>query len=203
MSSRGGDACSQTQFLDAGGGFEMPNFTISCERAVAAFVVLWCVLLSGCGSVAQSTKLEPGFVPTESYTVSIGEITNASPPIPDDEKLELDPVEALRGALVEKLTEREISTAPVPGIAQYLLLATIKEYRPGDAGKRWMMPGWGSTILWVESELREGDEKVAQLSHRRTVDAGGLYTAGAYKSIFGDVATDIANGLKEKLTASQ
>lgn len=181
----------------------MPSSTRSYKRAIATAVICWCVLLSGCGSVAQSTRLEPGFVPTENYTVAIGEITNVSPPIPDDEKVELDPVQALRSALLEKLAEREISTTPVPGAAQYVLVSTIKEYRPGDAGKRWMMPGWGSTILWVESELLGGGNKVARLSNKRTVDAGGLYTAGAYKSIFGDVATDIADGLKKKLAVKQ
>jgi hypothetical protein len=157
------------------------------------------MLLSGCGSVTQSTKLEPGFVPQKSYAVSVGEITNVSPPAPDDEKVDLDPTEALREAVLRRLLEQGISTIPVSGSAHYVLVSEIREYRPGDAGKRWLMPGYGSTILWVESELRDGHKKVAQLSNRRTVDAGGLYTAGAYESIFDDVATDIVEGLKTKL----
>ena len=51
--------------------------------------------------------------------------------------------------------------------------------------------------------MREGDGKVAQLSNKRTVDAGGGYTAGAYERIFTDVADDIVTGLNEKLSTEQ
>ncbi len=83
----------------------------------------------------------------------------------------------------------------------YVLIPEIREYRPGSAFKRWLLPGHGSTILWVESVLREGNKKIGKLSTRHTVDAGGAYTTGAYESIFGAVAEDIVADLKKKLFA--
>jgi hypothetical protein len=168
-----------------------------------ALLCVWLAILAGCGSVAQTTRLEPGFVPQKTFSVTVGDITSESPPVPDDEKVELDPLQALRTALTKKLAEHEIPSVPSSTGAQYVLVSTIREYRPGSAFKRWLMPGYGSTILWVESELREGDKKVAESSNKRTVDAGGAYTAGAYESIFADVAGDIVVGLKEKLAAGQ
>ena len=61
------------------------------------------------------------------------------------------------------------------------------------------MPGYSSTVLWVESELRDGDKKVAELYSKRMVDEGGGYTAGAHESISTDVAEDIASYLKATL----
>ncbi len=84
-----------------------------------------------------------------------------------------------------------------------MLNSEIREYRPGSAFKRWLWPGYGSTILWVESVLREGHKMIGEISTRHTVDAGGAYTAGAYQSIFGAVAEDIVADLKKKLSASE
>lgn len=162
--------------------------------------LLFALALSGCGSVTQSTKLEPGFVPATRFAVSVGEVTDASPPYPNDEKVDLDPVQTLRSQIEQKLVEHEVAAPPLPGAALYVLVSEIREYRPGSAFKRWLVPGYGSTVLWVESELRDGEKKVAQLHNKRTVDAGGAYTAGAYESIFSDLAEDIVKDLKSRLS---
>ena len=60
------------------------------------------------------------------------------------------------------------------------------------------MPGYGSTVLTVECALHDGAKKVATVNARRTVDAGGGYTVGAWKTIFGSVAEDIVADLKKK-----
>lgn len=168
--------------------------------APAVLAVACCAVLAGCGSAVQTTELAPGFVPAKTYSVSLGEITDVSPPYPEDEKVDLEPVQALKAGLTQKLAEHQVSMAPGSADAHYILAPEIREYRPGSAFKRWLLPGHGPTILSVESDLREGDASIAKISTRRTVDAGGAYTAGAYESIFDDVAEDIVVDLKAKLS---
>lgn len=173
------------------------------KRAETILVCFWCLLLVGCGSATHTAKFEPGFVPSGTSLVSIGEITNVSPPYPDDEKVELKPSLELLTQLKQKLQENGMLASSGSAGAVYVLTPEIREYRPGSAFKRWLMPGYGSTILWVESVLREGDKKVGKFSTRHTVDAGGMYTAGAYQSIFGAVAEAIITDLKKKLSVSK
>jgi hypothetical protein len=132
--------------------------------------------------------------------ISVGEITNVSPPYPNDEEVELDPLQELRIQLEQQLIANGLLLTQGSTGNTFELIPEIREYRPGSAFKRWLWPGYGSTILWVESELRKGDRKVGSISTKRTVDAGGAYTAGAYKSIFGSVAEDIVTDLKKKLS---
>ena len=172
-------------------------------RAATILVCFWCFLLAGCGTSMHSAKFEPGFVPKETPVVSIGAITNVSPPYPDDEKVELNPSAKLRTQLRTKLQENRMFASSGSTGTIYVLTPEIREYRPGSAFKRWLLPGYGSTILWVESVLREGNKKVGEISTRHTVDAGGGYTTGAYESIFGAVAEDIVAELKKKLFGSK
>ena len=173
------------------------------KRAATILVFFWCFLLAACGTATHTAKFEPGFVPSETSVVSIGEITNVSPPYPDDEKVELKPADELRTQLKQKLQENGMLASSGSAGTVYVLTPEIREYRPGSAFKRWLWPGYGSTILWVESVLREGAKKIGKFSTRHTVDAGGAYTAGAYRSIFGAVAEAIVADLKKKLSVRE
>jgi hypothetical protein len=77
----------------------------------------------------------------------------------------------------------------------------IIEYRKGDAFKRWLWPGYGSTVLVVEATLLDADGNVdATAQANRSVDAGGGYTVGAWKKIFEDVSADLVSDLKSTVT---
>jgi len=72
----------------------------------------------------------------------------------------------------------------------------------GNAFKRWLLPGYGSTILEVDCELKAPDgTTAATIHHQRSVFAGGVFTIGAWKTIFGSVASDIADELEARLKA--
>ena len=75
----------------------------------------------------------------------------------------------------------------------------IIDYAEGDAAKRWLMPGSGATILSIQSDLRDGNDVVGSVDARRTVSAGGLYSVGAWKIIFGDLADDVVTELVSKI----
>ena len=59
--------------------------------------------------------------------------------------------------------------------------------------------GYGATELSVRCAVFKGDEKVGNVFARRTVEAGGLYTVGAWKGVFETVAEDLVEELKAKL----
>jgi hypothetical protein len=165
-----------------------------------ALLLLTGLLLAGCGSSNLTSNLEPGFTPRANPLVAIGAITNVSPPFPEDEKVALDPLQELKTQLEAKLLENNMLAGSSGAGKNYVLVPEIKEYRPGSAFKRWLWPGYGSTILSVESVLQDGGDKVGEISTRRTIDAGGAYTAGAYQTIFSSVAEDIVADLKQKLS---
>jgi len=96
----------------------------------------------------------------------------------------------------EKLIADTIKKEP-----DLILSLNITEYRPGNAFKRWLLPGYGATVLSVDGELKDAKDRsvVATISHRQGVYAGGAYSIGAWKYIFSTVATDIAKDLKVKI----
>jgi hypothetical protein len=103
----------------------------------------------------------------------------------------------LTDALTEKLTRQELLWSGGQA-RRVVLVSKIIEYEPGDAFKRWLMPGWGATVVGVECEVRDGDRLVGTVRARRTVSAGGGYTIGAWRTIFSSVADDIVGELRGK-----
>ncbi|SOB57515.1 conserved protein of unknown function [Pseudodesulfovibrio profundus] len=62
-----------------------------------------------------------------------------------------------------------------------------------------MMPGAGSTVLKVSSQVRESEILIGNIETKNTIDAGGAYSIGAWKSIFRDAAIEIVKELKESM----
>ena len=73
----------------------------------------------------------------------------------------------------------------------------IIDYKKGSAAKRWVTPGWGSTILSVQCDVTDQNGYiVGTINAKGEVTAWGLYSAGAWQTIFNSVAGDIAKDLK-------
>jgi hypothetical protein len=88
----------------------------------------------------------------------------------------------------------------------HLIINTkIVEYDEGDAFKRWLLPGWGSTVLSLHCELKDSQSGsiVGNADARRTVSFGGAYTIGAWKTIFASVAKDVVNALRTQMQDRQ
>lgn len=178
--------------------FQLKGVFSNSPVALIAFI---CVLfLSGCGTVQHDAVFVSGYAPSPKATVVLGEVTDAAPVIKrgNDHK-DFDIAKAMREQLEAKLRESGLLTASGRTEGSLVLSVKIVDYEPGDAFKRWLMPGYGSTVLSVECTLHDGDKKVATVTARRTVDAGGGYTIGAWQTIFGKVAEDIVSDLKKKL----
>jgi len=172
------------------------------RTALIALAAVCVLALAGCGTAQQDVSFTPGFIPAADTSILVGDVIDAAPKIKrGNEHKDLDVAKKMRGALEEKLRAAGLLGATGSERKPLVLSARIVDYEPGDAFKRWLMPGYGSTVLTVECALQDGKKRVATVNARRTVDAGGGYTIGAWDTIFGQVAEDIVKGLKAKLKA--
>ena len=158
------------------------------------------LLLAGCvGAANHFATYTPQFMPTPASRYSVGTVVNSSDPLKrSDVPADFDPSAELRLQL-----ERQISAN---GLAYdtnapdaIILMATITDYDPGNAGLRWLSPGAGATILTVKCDLRQNGVDAGTIRVRRTTETGGLYSVGQWKTIFQPVAGDIVDALKQKI----
>jgi hypothetical protein len=123
-------------------------------------------------------------------------VTNASGqnPIPDL-------AQRLQDALGQALQHEALLAPSPPGGSDLHLSIRITRYEPGNAFKRWLMPGYGSTILAMEGELKDAvtGSKVAAIDYSRSVVAGGLYSVGAWSTIISGTADELAKNLKQQI----
>jgi hypothetical protein len=105
--------------------------------------------------------------------------------------------------MVNELTKESLlGQRGSPGVVT--MDVNIIEYRKGDAFKRWLWPGYGSTVLVVEATLLDVEGNVdASAQANRSVDAGGGYTTGAWEKIFKNVAADLVSDLKVNITGAK
>ncbi|PWB81342.1 MAG: hypothetical protein C3F08_02115 [Candidatus Methylomirabilota bacterium] len=159
------------------------------------FLMLTAVLalLSACGSVQHSVKLDESFTPDSGTPIQVGQVANQT-----GHTFDVNVEQLLTDALTEKLRDKQLLWPGGDG-RRLMLTSTIVEYEEGNAFKRWMLPGWGSTVLTVRGDLKDGERLVGSVDARRTVSFGGAFTIGAWKSIVGNVAEDIVGELHAKL----
>jgi uncharacterized protein DUF4410 len=172
---------------------------------LAKNVALLCLLGSlviaaaGCGSVSHSAQFEPTFVPKADTRIEVGAVANET-----GKTFDIDLQKMFSDALSEQLQSGNLLwTQGQQG--EHLIIATkIVEYDEGNAFKRWMLPGWGSTVITLHCELKESvsGKLVGSVDARRTVTFGGAYTIGAWRTIFADVAKDVVKELRAQIPAA-
>jgi hypothetical protein len=165
-------------------------------RYETVLVCLAAVILAACGSVHHQIKLTDNYAPAAGTNIEVGPIENATGQAFD---IKID--DMFREALTERLKNQNLLSDGADG-STLVISTKIVEYEKGDAFKRWLLPGWGATVLSVQSDIRDGDRLVGAIEARRTVSAGGGYTVGAWKTIFNSVAEDIVADLRTKIPAT-
>jgi hypothetical protein len=162
------------------------------KKLLFAFPVL---LLVACGTVEHSVKVEDQQAFGANTKVLVGDVVNKT-----GESFDIDVEDMLRQAMVDELAgENLLGQEGAPDVVT--MNVNIVEYRKGDAFKRWLWPGYGSTVLVVEATLLDAEGNVdASARAHRSVDAGGGYTIGAWEKIFRDVASDLVSDLKSAVS---
>ena len=165
------------------------------SKLVLALVAIWITFtLSACGTAVHKVTLQDNYTPPSDTKIEVGSVKNES-----GEMFEVNVEQLLRWALNGSLAAAGMRWDRGDG-NKMVIESKIVEYEPGDAFKRWLLPGWGATVLTVQCDLKEGNELVGSVEARRTVSAGGGYTVGAWKGIFDDLAEDIVKDLQAKIT---
>lgn len=148
----------------------------------------------GCGSVDHKLILKDTYAPRAETLFEVGEVTNAT-----GQTYKVGIEHLLTEALSNKLRDEALLTT-TDSAHKIIISSNIVEYEEGDAFKRWLLPGWGATVLSVHCELKEGTQLVGSVEARRTVSAGGGYTIGAWRTIFDSLAADVVEDLKGKFS---
>ena len=161
---------------------------------------LWALLaltavVSGCATTeTQTFKEDPLIRP--GAKIELGAVT-----VPPESEYKLDVAGMMSTALEESLAEHNIAWQGDPAADRFRLDVVVDEYEPGNAFKRWLMPGFGSTIVHVSGKLTDMStgQVAGQLDHERAVHAGGGYTIGAWQTVFKGVADDITTQLQNRI----
>lgn len=149
--------------------------------------------LIACGSVQHKVDFKSGYAPKQGTKIEVGKVTNETGSQP-----QVNIEQLLRDSLAARL-KKDNMLFEGTGDERMTVDTKILEYSEGDAFKRWLLPGWGATVLTIQSDLREGENLIGSVDARRTVSAGGLYTVGAWKTIFDDLSNDIVTELMTKI----
>lgn len=156
------------------------------------------LLVAGCGTVEHKVDFDQHYSVQPGTKVVLGPVKNQT-----GQSFDIDVEKMLADAFSQALKERDLQYTE--GNAPKLVFsADIVEYSKGDAFKRWLVPGWGATVLVVRGTLHDSDSrKVGSVDAKRTVDAGGGYTVGAWETVFRDVANDVIVKLAEQVRGSK
>lgn len=156
---------------------------------VSAFLLAACATTET-QSFSKDPLVRPGSV------VELGTVS-----IPPGKSYEMDAANLMRNALQDALTEHGIAWQGEPDADRFLLEVIVDDYEPGNAFKRWLLPGYGATIVHVSGKLTDVStgEVAGEIDHERGVYMGGGYTIGAWEKIFETVADDIATELENRI----
>ncbi len=160
--------------------------------AVVFFSAAVLIGAAGCGTVQHNLILQNDYAPKDGTKIEVGTVSNDT-----GRTFDIRIEDMLRDALIKTFQEEGLT-----GTGDAARLQTncrILTYEKGDAFKRWLLPGWGSTVLTIQCDLLDANKNVGTIDAKRTVDAGGAYTAGAWEKIFAHVASDVAEDIKAKL----
>jgi len=161
-------------------------------RFAAIFVLL--LLCSACGTSQHIVRMNEGYTAPADARLAVGTVANAT-----GFEFDVDIVEMLTSALTESLSESQLLASGAE-TNRIVLNARIVDYDKGDAFKRWLMPGYGSTILRVQCDLVVEGNIIGAADAKRTIDAGGAYTIGAWKTVFKTTADDLVKDVVAKLS---
>ena len=163
------------------------------------FILVQILFLTACSGTAQhDVKVHDAQAFNAGTRIILSSVTNKT-----GETFDVDIETMLETAMEERLSrENLLGQKGDPDLISMDI--KIIEYRKGDAFKRWLWPGYGSTILVIEATLLDSEGNVdAMAQANRSVDGGGGYTIGAWKKIFENVANDLVRDLRSSIKKAQ
>ena len=174
----------------------MKLFPIKCIRHLIVVLVISLTSISfwACTNVQHQATFNKNYLPKEDVRIKVAKVVNDT-----GYTFDVDIEQLLADTLEEQLLEENLLSLgkEEPNL---FMESKIIGYRKGSAFKRWMMPGWGATELAIRCDLKDDKNNlVGSATSSREIVAGGLYTVGAWETIFNDVANDVAGDLKDQI----
>jgi len=151
--------------------------------------------VTGCGTVRHSATFAPSFSPAGGTKVAVNKPVNST-----GESFDVDITEIMEQAFRNALDKNGL-LQQATSRGDLLLDTAIVRYAKGNAFKRWLLPGWGATVLEVRCTIKSQEDPTAfgTVEALRTVSIGGGYTIGAWRTICDSVAKDVVKELRTKI----
>jgi hypothetical protein len=155
-----------------------------------ASVFLFASLLSGCAKSHVATELAKS--PELSFPIMI----SVQPCIDRTETQVTDLGLQATETFQKELKATEEFSVVTSG--RYILNCEVTSFLPGNAVKRWVLPGWGTTVGQVAAMMQDSKtgEILIILEGNATVGSGGLYSIGAWSYIIPTAVKDIVSQLQ-------
>jgi len=148
--------------------------------------------ISGCSTRGTMTKVDNSIAIGYGARFQNISVENASGHVWKEGEEQIDLAKSLKDAIDVCLQKENMMGN------DYVIKTTIVHYDPGNAFKRWLMPGYGSTELTTRSEVYDKENKlIAVIPVERYVGFGGVFSIGAWKRVIDEVAAEIVNVLKQ------
>ena len=163
---------------------------------LALVISLTPIFFWSCANVQHQASFNKNYLSKDDVRIKVAKVVNDT-----GYTFDIDIEQMLVSSLEEQLMEENLLNLgkEKPNL---FMESRIIGYKKGSAFKRWMMPGWGATELSVYCDIKDGNNNVVgTATSSREIVAGGLYTVGAWETIFKDVANDVAKDLKEQIKA--
>jgi hypothetical protein len=164
------------------------------KRVGTLFLVALLFLTGGCGSAQHKAKVEGGFTLNRDMKIRVADVSNDTGNVSD-----VDMIGLLWDGLSEALRKQNLLWSKDVGSPQLQIEAHIIKYQKGSAWQRYLTPGFGSTVLAVRCDLKNGQQVVATVEAKRIVAFGDGLTIGAWKKVFAGVAEDVVKEFVNKL----
>jgi len=160
------------------------------KRRVFLSIVM-VMALAGC-TIKHAADIKEGVTIQPNTKIEVGKVTNRT-----GESFDIDIEKMFAEAMTEVLQKKELLWSE--GNPKLIIDTNIVEYQKGNAFKRWLMPGWGKTILAIRADLKRENTVIGSAEAKRTVTWGGGFTIGAWKTIFRNLSEDVVEDLQDHL----
>jgi len=179
----------------------LPKRRLAVGKREVSKVFIFLVFLSflitaGCGTTKHYARFEDNIYLKHYKSIEVYPCENVANVNPG-----FDVTELITQNIITLLQEKGFYVVNTPGENDLALKTKLLEYKRGNAFKRWLLPGWGSTVCSVEAELfdQTTGELLGKINSRRTISFGGAYSIGAWQTILKSVAKDIVNEIEKKI----
>ena len=161
-------------------------------------LILLLLLIGGCTSTKPVVRMEKNVSLTKYKMFEVPPVSNET-----GKTFEFDVANELTQQIKLLLNEKGYTINNENEIQDNILTITnsLIVYEPGNAVKRWLLPGAGATKTIVKTSLidKKSGEIIGEMLTTKQISGGGLYSVGADKSILKTVAEGIINGIEKNI----